>query len=156
MCRRFIHSNSAFYKVSVRRLRTLPAVDFRNSIRLPSDSTSRWTPLPSANASCYRARSGLSPPSYRPCWAHSKSTLPERLISGRVAGNFTDFQAIMAKKYSFPGGRQAILLAATGKLPALCYTDFFSCTILKTTDHPLPESGYRSAVPCNPTGTIRR
>ncbi|WP_337766269.1 hypothetical protein, partial [Phascolarctobacterium succinatutens] len=28
----------------------------------------------------------------------NKSTLPERLISGRVAGNFTDFQAIMAKK----------------------------------------------------------
>jgi hypothetical protein len=69
----------------------------------------------------------------------SKSTLPERLISGRVAGNFTDFQAIMAKKYSFPGGRQAILLAATGKLPALCYTDFLSYTILKTTDHLLPE-----------------
>ncbi len=61
---------NALYKVSVRRLRTLPTVDFRNSIRLPSDSISRWTPLPSANASCYRARSGLSPPSYRSCWAH--------------------------------------------------------------------------------------
>jgi len=28
--------------------------------------------LPSANASCYRARSGLSPPSYRPCRAHNR------------------------------------------------------------------------------------
>ena len=26
------------------------------AIRLPSDSTSRWTPLPSANGSCYRVR----------------------------------------------------------------------------------------------------
>ena len=40
-------------------------------LRLPSDSTSRWTPLPLANASCYRARSGLAPPSYRPCRAHN-------------------------------------------------------------------------------------
>ena len=52
-----------------------PLSIFRNSIWLPSDSTSRWTPLPSANASCYRARSGLSPPSYRPCWAHNKYAL---------------------------------------------------------------------------------
>ena len=41
-----------------------------SAIRLPSDSTSRWTPLPSASGSCYRVRSGLSPPSYRPCRAH--------------------------------------------------------------------------------------
>ena len=27
--------------------------------------------LPSASGSCYRARSGLSPPSYRPCRAHN-------------------------------------------------------------------------------------
>jgi hypothetical protein len=31
--------------------------------RLPSDSTSRWTPLPSANRSPCRVGSGLSPPS---------------------------------------------------------------------------------------------
>ena len=34
-------------------------------IRLSSDSTSRWTPLPLANPSRYRADSGLSP--YRTC-----------------------------------------------------------------------------------------
>ena len=39
-------------------------------LRLPSDSTSRWTPLPSANGSHCQAHSGLSPPSYRPCRAH--------------------------------------------------------------------------------------
>ena len=37
---------------------------------LPSDSASRQTPLPLASASCYRARSGLSPPSCYPCRAH--------------------------------------------------------------------------------------
>jgi hypothetical protein len=41
-------------------------------LRLPSDSTSRWTPLPSANGSHCQAHSGLSPPSYRPCRAHQK------------------------------------------------------------------------------------
>ena len=40
--------------------------------QLPSDSTSRWTPLPSANSSYCQACSGLSPPSYRPCWAHNQ------------------------------------------------------------------------------------
>ena len=57
--------------------------DFRSSIQnfacrdtfrplhlLPSKSTSRWTPLPSANASCYRAHSGFSPPRYCQCLAH--------------------------------------------------------------------------------------
>ena len=39
-------------------------------LRLPSDSTSRWTPLPLASGSHYQAHSGLSPPSYRPCRAH--------------------------------------------------------------------------------------
>ena len=43
-----------------------------SAIRLPSDSTSRWTPLPSANGSCYRVRSGLSPPGCRPCRAHKR------------------------------------------------------------------------------------
>ncbi|MFY9415320.1 MAG: hypothetical protein WAP27_11320, partial [Tepidanaerobacteraceae bacterium] len=41
-------------------------------LRLPSDSTSPWTPLPSASGSHYQAHSGLSPPSYRPCRAHIK------------------------------------------------------------------------------------
>ena len=41
-------------------------------VRLPSDSTSRWTPLSFANSSYCKACSGLSPPSYHPCRAHSK------------------------------------------------------------------------------------
>lgn len=40
------------------------------TIRLPSDSTSRWTSLPSANTFYCRGRSGLSPPSCCPCRAH--------------------------------------------------------------------------------------
>jgi hypothetical protein len=65
---------SALYKVSVRRPETLPVGTLRSGIRLPSDSVSWRTPLPSANASYYRARSGLSPPSYRPCRAHHSKT----------------------------------------------------------------------------------
>jgi hypothetical protein len=45
-------------------------------LRLPSDSTSRWTPLPLANGSHCQAHSGLSPPSYRPCRAHYKKLRP--------------------------------------------------------------------------------
>src|SRR5699024_130854 len=41
-------------------------------LQLPSDSISQWTPLPSANSSCCKACSGLSPPSDSPCWAHRK------------------------------------------------------------------------------------
>ena len=33
-------------------------------------TTSRWTPLPLANTSYCQVCSGLSPPSYCPCWAH--------------------------------------------------------------------------------------
>jgi hypothetical protein len=31
-------------------------------------------------ASCYRAHSGLSPPSYRPCWAHPEGSQGARTI----------------------------------------------------------------------------
>mgnify|MGYP007017317689 CR=1 FL=1 len=47
----------------------------RFCLRLPSDSTSQWTPLPLASGSHYQAHSGLSPPSYRPCWAHKRKGL---------------------------------------------------------------------------------
>ena len=77
---RVVRPNSALYKISVRRPENLPARTPRPDIRLPSDSTSRWTPLPSANASCYRARSGLSPPSYRPCRAHAKKETLESIM----------------------------------------------------------------------------
>ena len=45
---------------------------FPADIRLPSNSTSRWTPLPSVNASYCRARCGLSPLSCCSCRAHTK------------------------------------------------------------------------------------
>ena len=65
---------TAYYVISVRRFGSLPAKIPHPGIRLPSDSTSRWTPLPSANASYCRARSGLSPPSCCPCRAHYQKT----------------------------------------------------------------------------------
>ena len=49
-------------------------------IRLPSDSTSRWTPLSSANSSYCQACSGLSPPSNRSCRAHNINCPPTKLI----------------------------------------------------------------------------
>ena len=47
-----------------------PSVKSFSNIRLPSDSTSRWTPLPSANSSYCHVCSGLSPPSCNACRAH--------------------------------------------------------------------------------------
>ena len=64
-----IHPYTACYVISVRRFGSLPAKVPRLDIRLPSDSTSRWTPLPSANASYCRARCVLSPLSCCSCWA---------------------------------------------------------------------------------------
>ena len=61
----------ALYTISVRQTGSLPASVLLNlRIRLPLDSTSRWTPLPSANTSYCQACSGLSPPSCRPSRAH--------------------------------------------------------------------------------------
>ena len=58
-------------------------------LRLPSDSTSQWTPLPLANGSHCQAHSGLSPPSYRPCRAHHKRKRPavsSRALPFSIAG----------------------------------------------------------------------
>ena len=61
----------ASYAISVRQTGSLPVAALHSlHIRLPSDSTSRWTPLPSANSSYCQVCSGLSPPSYCPCRAH--------------------------------------------------------------------------------------
>ena len=46
----------------------------RLCLRLPSDSTSRWTPLPLANSSYCQVCSGLSPPSDSACRAHIVKT----------------------------------------------------------------------------------
>ena len=63
----------ASYAISVRQTGSLPVSALHClHIRLPSDSTSRWTPLPSANSSYCQVCSGLSPPSYCPCRAHPK------------------------------------------------------------------------------------
>ena len=56
---------------------SMPYIQFlfvrpRLCLWLPSDSTSRWTPLPLANSSYCQACSGLSPPSYYACRAHQK------------------------------------------------------------------------------------
>ena len=73
-CSNDIVNITAFYVISVRRFRSLPAKAPHLDIRLPSDSTSRWTPLPSANASYCRARSGLAPPSCCSCRAHQNKS----------------------------------------------------------------------------------
>ena len=46
----------------------------RLCLRLPSDSASRRTPLPSANSSYCQVCSGLSPPSDNACRAHINKT----------------------------------------------------------------------------------
>ena len=47
-CRANLPSCTALYAISVRQTRGLPAGSLVPRIRFPSDSTSRWTPLPSA------------------------------------------------------------------------------------------------------------
>ena len=74
---------------------------------LPSDSTSRWTPLPVANSSYCQVCSGLSPPSDSACRAHNKKEccgLPATLLwLGMVIQVFQHHQGgkdpILAGKY---------------------------------------------------------
>ena len=54
----------------------------RLCLRLPSDSTSRWTPLPLANSSYCQVCSGLSPPSDSACRAHILNTRSVFTLSG--------------------------------------------------------------------------
>ena len=62
-------------------------------LKLPSDSTSRWTPLPSASCSPCRASSGLSPPSHPQATTASgtASVMTLRAMPGahRVGGGVT-------------------------------------------------------------------
>ena len=79
----------ASYAFSVRQTGSLPVSALRSlHIRLPSDSTSRWTPLPSANSSYCQVCGGLSPPSYCPCRAHKQKTGPFRAISTQKGPGF--------------------------------------------------------------------
>ena len=108
----------------------------RVCIRLPSDSASRRTPLPFANSSYCQACSGLSPPSYRPCWAHNKkkTRIFILIFSIRVATSCSHkgkpFTTIGAKKLNFcvRHGYRCILLAIATTL-----FDYLSkCCSLKT------------------------
>ena len=85
-CRRFVQYRTllclASSSVSIQPHMRFLSVSASVCVRLPSDSTSRWTPLSFTNSSYCQVCSGLSPPSYRPCWAHNKnqlSTLPNWL-----------------------------------------------------------------------------
>jgi hypothetical protein len=57
-------------------------------LQLPSDSTSRWTPLPLANSSYCQACSGLTPPSYCPCRAHGNPWILNTLRFFSIQGHF--------------------------------------------------------------------
>ena len=76
-CRRFVQYGTllcfASSSVSIQPYMRFLFVSASICVRLPSDSTSRWTPLSFANSSYCKACSGLSPPSYHPCRAHSKT-----------------------------------------------------------------------------------
>ena len=75
-CKRFVQYRillcTASSSVSIQPYMRFLFVSASICVRLPSDSTSRWTPLSFANSSYCKACSGLSPPSYHPCRAHCK------------------------------------------------------------------------------------
>ena len=97
----------ALYTVSVRQTEVLPAETLScPRIRLPSDSTSRWTPLSSANSSYCQVCSGLSPPSDCACRAHQKKTSPQRMILHGEA-YFNPRQAPFLFPLRFRGRRKA-------------------------------------------------
>ena len=80
----FMH---ALYAVPVRQAGTCsPSLYPSPDIRLPSDSASRRTPLPSPNAPYCQARSGLPPPSYCPCRTHKKIALENAVFSRAFGG----------------------------------------------------------------------
>ena len=79
MLRRLIHSCMPYMRfLFVRPGLCPPGLYPSPDIRLPSDSASRRTPLPSANAPYCQARSGLSPPSCCPCGAHKMKSKGRR------------------------------------------------------------------------------
>lgn len=63
----------------------------RLCLRLPSDSTSRWTPLPLANSSYCQVCSGLSPPSDSACRAH--------IAQGRHLQTNADLEIVISIQY---------------------------------------------------------
>ena len=79
---------------------TMPCMWFlfvrpRVCLRLPSDSASQRTSLPSANSSYCQACSGLSPPSYRPCRAHNVKKQPMILV---ITGCFFTLLYVLSRE----------------------------------------------------------
>ena len=74
-CRANLPSCTALYAISVRQTRGLPTGSLVPRIRFPSDSTSRWTPLPSAMSFPLPGRLGTCTLKKRaPPGAHAKRT----------------------------------------------------------------------------------
>ena len=98
--RKLIHFKHALYTVSVRQTEVLPVGTlFSPHIRLPSDSTSRGTPLSSANSSYCQVCSGLSPPSDCSCRAHHKSSPSDlQVLTGSFVCSVNFFDLVL---YSF-------------------------------------------------------
>ena len=78
-CRANLPSCTALYAISVRQTRGLPAGSLVPRIRFPSDSTSRWTPLPSAMSFPLPGRLGTC-------------TLKKRAPPGAHKNGLADFQ----------------------------------------------------------------
>jgi hypothetical protein len=77
---------------------------------LPSDSASRRTPLPLANTSYCQVCSGLSPPSYCPCWAHRQVHNWQDANYGRNTRQLPPLQVV------YPANRHHYEKAVTGTI----------------------------------------
>lgn len=78
ICMKRVCAYASFYSMGTKvAYRRFLSVRPRVCLQLPSDSASRWTPLPLAKSSRYRATSGLSP--YRTC-AHRAHSKRRRLV----------------------------------------------------------------------------
>ena len=81
-CRANLPSCTALYAISVRQTRGLPTGSLVPRIRFPSDSTSRWTPLPSAMSFPLPGRLGTCTLKKRaPPGAHAKNPVTYGYIS---------------------------------------------------------------------------
>ncbi len=113
-CRRFVQYRTllcdASSSASIQPYMRFLSVSASVCVRLPSDSTSRWTPLSFANSSYCQACSGLSPPSYHPCRAHIRRRLgllsqPPFLscigIADRICRDLKEFDFVFCREF-FP------------------------------------------------------
>ena len=109
-CKRFVQYRillcTASSSVSIQPYMRFLFVSASICVRLPSDSTSRWTPLSFANSSYCKACSGLSPPSYHPCRAHCEE--PSGL---RILGSFFCFTLSFGER-ALVGGEDVVRASA--------------------------------------------